>query len=342
MMRYALLSGEHPSMPLGELEALLEVLDPEARIIEAYDGLAVYESSVKGWEITSRAGWIKEAGILIYIGEAAWGPERLAAEIHEALVSLGVDKPLRVEARRYKQYAPGLSIDLLKKKLIGLLEERGPGASTRARSTLRVFATEGIVSAGLVEDVLDTRAFDRRRPGRRPFFKPGPLSPQLSRVLANLSRPRPGGVFMDPFCGTGGIALEACLAWGGRVLCGDVAWDMVRGASRNLPAYGCNTCLVMAHNVVKPPVAGMVDAIATDPPYGRSTTTSGHSYETLAGALIDLALQALPRGGHLVYAGPHSRRPYAIAEEAGLRVRARYHMHVHGTLTREVVVAQRV
>ncbi len=342
MKRYALLSGEHPTMPLGELEALLEVLDPEARIVEVYDGLAVYESSISGWELTARAGWVKEAGILAYISEASLDPDRLASEIYEAIILAGIEEPVKVEARRYKQYAPGLDVDALKKNLVRLLEERGPGASRRSSRILRVFATEGIVAAGLAEGVLDTRAFNRRRPGKRPFFKPGPLSPQLSRVLANLSRPRPGGVFLDPFCGTGGIALEACLAWGGRVLCGDIAWDMVRGASRNLPAYSCSTCLVMAHNIVKPPLTGVVNAIATDPPYGRSTTTSGHSYEALARALVDLALEVLPRGGHVVYAGPYNKSPYKIAEEAGLRVRARYHMHVHGTLTREVVVAQRV
>ena len=48
-----------------------------------------------------------------------------------------------------------------------------------------------------------------RRPRARPFFHPVAIFPKLSRALVNLSGVDLGEVFLDPFCGTGSLLLEA-------------------------------------------------------------------------------------------------------------------------------------
>ncbi|MFN4046743.1 MAG: TRM11 family SAM-dependent methyltransferase, partial [Acidilobaceae archaeon] len=89
------------------------------------------------------------------------------------------------------------------------------------------------------------------------------------------------------------------------------------------------------------PIApGVVDAIATDPPYGRLTSTGGRDYSGLVLGFLEEAARVARRGSYIVYAGPHHYSPWRLALQAGLEVVSRHHMFVHGSLTREVVVAR--
>jgi tRNA (guanine10-N2)-dimethyltransferase len=160
--------------------------------------------------------------------------------------------------------------------------------------------------------------------------------------MVNLSRLRPGMVYLDPFCGTGGFAIEACLLGAGRVECGDVDWEMASGSILNLERY-CPRGVwgVFAWNAARLPVApGSVDAVATDPPYGRSTSTRRMGYRRLVSMFLERAREAVRSGGYIVYAGPAERRPQDLARAAGLEVVAYAETFVHGSLTRGVVVAR--
>jgi len=205
----------------------------------------------------------------------------------------------------------------------------------------RVFLTEGIVVFGRIIARQDTKAFNMRRPGRRPFFKPGPLSPQLSRALVNISRATPGKIFADPFCGTGGFVLEACLVGVDKCACLDIQDAMVRGSRVNLEHYGvaCRTLIAHGDAASLPLRDQSIGAIATDPPYGRSTTTAKRTYEDLTAMFLAEAYRILKPGSYIVFAGPARKQPWRLAAEAGFDVEERHHMHVHSSLTREVVVA---
>ena len=71
-------------------------------------------------------------------------------------------------------------------------------------------------------------------PTERPFFKPVTLDPRLARLLVCLSfsRGKPS-VIVDPFCGTGGIAIEASNL-GLQVLASDLDSRMVEGTRTNM------------------------------------------------------------------------------------------------------------
>ncbi len=68
------------------------------------------------------------------------------------------------------------------------------------------------------------------------FFHPGVLMPRVARALANLSGIKPGELFLDPFCGTAGILIEAGLM-GARVIGVDAQEKLVEGARMNLEAF---------------------------------------------------------------------------------------------------------
>jgi len=317
---YAILSGEHPTIPLSELRAILEAYGI-GDIVYAFEGAALYRSEPsRRPELPALiGGFVKEVGELVAIISADQD------ELNNVYSRIPPD--YRVEPRRFRGYG----------KHLELPRRRGlePG--------YRVFATEGVVIVGRILARQDTRAFNERRPGRRPFFKPGPLSPQLSRALVNMSRATPAKTFADPFCGTGGFVLEACLLGASKCACIDVQREMVEGSRLNLTHYGvAERCLIARGDAASLPLGEeSIGAIATDPPYGRSTTTAKRTYEELASLFLGEAFRVLREGSYLVYAGPARKAPWKLAEEAGFRVVERHHMHVHGSLTREVVVARK-
>lgn len=146
------------------------------------------------------------------------------------------------------------------------------------------------VVARLVEDI-DRGLFEQRKNQDRPFSSPVSLDPVLARVLVNLSGVAPGGRLLDPFCGTGGILIEAGLC-GVDVYGADVQEEMVEGARENLEEYG-----VISHHIREGDIGEIdsvfdteFDAVVTDLPYGQSSRSEGDPVETFlekAGELSD-------------------------------------------------------
>ncbi len=329
---YSLLSGEHPTIPLGELRGILDVEAVEYDIRLVLEGVALFNARMEDPRvIVERAGWVKEVGLLEAVVDAS--EDEILRAAGEALSSR---ENACIEVSGFKGFGMGLDLSGLKNTL------KSRARCTRNASTLRILVTEGVAVIGWVMARLDTRSLYYRRPGKRPFFKPGPLSPQLTRAMINMSRLPRGGVFADPFCGTGGFTLEAYFIGASKCFCGDVDRIMARGAKTNLAYYGSlDSCLVAMSNAMRLPLhTGSIDSIACDPPYGRSTSTRRLSYDTIVGGFLGEASNIIRGGGYIVYAGPVKYEPWRLALEAGLSVVERHQMHVHSTLVREVVVAR--
>ncbi len=176
-----------------------------------------------------------------------------------------------------------------------------------------------------------------RRPRARPFFHPAAIFPKLSRALVNFSRVGPGEVFLDPFCGTGSLLLEA-QELGARALGADRDPRMGRGAVRNMASFRQEWMGVVRADVRKTPFTG-VDGIATDLPYGRASSTSGSSAGEILERLRETAGGLLGEGRRLVVMHPdtivvESRDVFEVEEE--------HHLYIHRKLTRTISVLRRV
>lgn len=126
----------------------------------------------------------------------------------------------------------------------------------------------------------DNRGFETRRAPLRPFFSPVAIHPKYARFLVNLTRTVPGEVIFDPFCGTGGILLEAALM--GRATIGnDISLNMVKGARLNLKYFGIKDFEIYNKDTASLSLKGKVDGIATDLPYGRNSNMSSSSLSEL-------------------------------------------------------------
>ncbi|MCS7107366.1 MAG: RsmD family RNA methyltransferase [Acidilobaceae archaeon] len=327
-LRYALLAASHPSLALEELRAIVEAEDIEYRELAVLDSLVIFESTGRAEEIVRRGSLVREVGELISISDSGMSPE-WAAEVGAALDG----REVRVEVTRVRGVG-----SVSEQEAVKLLCSR---VSCRLKGEpLHLIAVEGALIAGLVTARASRKEMELRRPRRRPFFKPGTLDPQVSRLFVNLSRTKRGSLFLDPFCGAGGFVIEAC-SLGARTICGDLDWRSSLGARENLDYFKCWDSLTIISDATSLPLLdGSVEAVATDPPYGRSSSTMKRKYEELVSSFLQEVASVAKRGSYVTFAGPYEARPWEIAIRRGLEVRGRFHMFVHGALVREIVVAR--
>jgi len=126
-----------------------------------------------------------------------------------------------------------------------------------------------------------SKEFTKRHIKNRPFFYPISLHPRESRCLVNLSGVRPNEKLLDPFCGTGGILLEAALM--GIDSYGlDIRRDMVKGSKKNLKAFGVSATILQGDaRRIEKVYDFKFDAVVTDPPYGTASSLCGAEREEL-------------------------------------------------------------
>jgi tRNA (guanine10-N2)-dimethyltransferase len=319
------LSGEQPALARAEALSAIEASGKACKVLIAEDRLLAVESDVDPAWLGGRLGLANCVDELL-----GWGSLEEAMAASKSL-ELG-DRTFRVRVNSLKGCHNKLEIE----RKIGDLVA-APVDLTNPNEEVRLIEGEQHY-LGRRLAAIDRRAFEKRKVTERSFFFPISLHPRLARVLVNLSRVPEGGTILDPFCGTGGILLEAGLA-GARLVGGDVREDMVAGSLRVLSEFG------LAANLHVGDVAEIarrfedVDAVAMDPPYGRATTTKGEALPSLYRRAFEATAEAVRPGGYLAAILPSS---VPIPRVEGLDFVERYDLRVHRSLTRAFVVTRRV
>ncbi|MCQ2078779.1 MAG: RsmD family RNA methyltransferase [archaeon] len=167
-----------------------------------------------------------------------------------------------------------------------------------------------------------------RKVSERPFFSPISLHPKYARALINLTGVKRGGTVLDPFCGTGGIVIEAA-NMGMRAIASDFDKEMVAGTRENMAYYNLPLHDFETIDISEIPERFTeIDAIACDPPYGRSTKTGGENVLSI----YNRALEAFPK---VLTAEGKAGVVLPLLYETEHMVRDDvYKQHVHGTLSR--------
>lgn len=122
--------------------------------------------------------------------------------------------------------------------------------------------------------------FTNRRNDNLPASHPTGLHPRMARAMVNLVQASDG--VTDPFCGTGGILIEAGLM---DLQTQGIDHDsrMIERAKTNLDGFGLSSDLVNGDTLDE---TYAYDTIVTDIPYGKNSTTSQEPTE-LFGAFLD-------------------------------------------------------
>lgn len=189
-------------------------------------------------------------------------------------------------------------------------------------TVVKVYKTgEGLFYGEIVEDI-SRGLFEKRSNEKRPFSSPISLDPVLARVLVNLSEVSAGEYILDPFCGTGGILIEAGLCGIG-VKGLDIQEEMVEGSKENLEEYGIINYDVKQGDISEVnEVFNNYEGIVSDLPYGKASRQEEKAIEKF----LDLA-EGFEGKSVFMYNKP-SLGSYT----------ADYKVYVHKNLTRYIFV----
>jgi tRNA (guanine10-N2)-dimethyltransferase len=324
------LSGEHPTLPRSEvLETIRSECGKSDELLSA-PGLTVARFDPgKLKDVAGRLGLSHRAGR--YLGSCR--PE----EVTDFASSLTLPEgSIAIRAKRFQGNMISVSPSDLSRKAGGILAKGRRVDLEDPELEVRILISETIHF--YIRDLeIDRKQFEKRKVGLRPFFSPISLHPKLARALINLTGVRRGERLLDPFCGTGGILIEASLM-GIRALGSDISEEMVRGCGENMEHFDADFELLEAADVGQIcEVFGQVDAIATDPPYGRSTTTMKEGLGDLYARMMDSFTETLLPGHGLGLVLPKecvSHPPSLILEQSHLQ-------RVHRSLTRHYCIFRR-
>lgn len=189
---------------------------------------------------------------------------------------------------------------------------------------------------------VDKTHFAGNRPHLRPFFSPGVIMPKFARAIVNLTGVKDKELFLDPFCGTGGILIEAGMI-GANIIGADVQEKMVKGARDNLRFFGLHADLIVNDSTKIPVSDNSVDAIATDMPYGRSSIVSVFlELERLYQDALDEIYRVLKTGGSAVIVS-HSPFFHSLSCKHATRFQLleEHSYRVHKSLTRYIAVLEK-
>jgi len=168
---------------------------------------------------------------------------------------------------------------------------------------------------------------------KRPYFSPVSLEPKYARTMINLSRVDKGGQIHDPFCGTGGILIEGSIL-NYQMSGGDIDEEMVKGCRKNLDKFSCEAHIELGD--VSETIPDDIEAVVTDPPYGRASTTSGEDKKEIYERLFKTCAVKLKKGGYLSTIFPE-KKYYELGKDF-LEPVERYKVMVHGSLDRHFCV----
>jgi len=178
------------------------------------------------------------------------------------------------------------------------------------------------------ERAVDRNILEKRKVGERPFFSPISLHPKYARALINLTGAKRGDVVLDPFCGTGGIVIEAA-EMGMKAIASDFDEEMVLGCRENMDFYGLG---LYDHEVIDirdiPDRFSEIDVVVTDPPYGRSTKTGGDDVLEIHRIAMSTIPSVLTPGGRAGIILPYE------AASSTMELGGVFRQHVHGSLSR--------
>jgi tRNA (guanine10-N2)-dimethyltransferase len=317
------LSGENPTLPFAELECVGMIVAERAQI-------AVAECPDPN--LTRRLAMTHV--ILKYLGEC--DPEigsfrhllqDLAIETDHSFV--GRVKKVHSGGTRTVQHCSGQEFE----RLIGTMI-KGPVDLSAPESEYRAIISGGRCYFGKVLYTIDRGGYDKRNPGKRSFFHPGVMMPRIARALVNISCVQPKDRLLDPFCGTGGILIEAVML-GIDAIGSDFDPVMVRGSRQNLK----ESAMLIADATRLPLDDESVDAIVTDLPYGQSVSIKkDDSLEQLYDDTL-LELRRVLRRGKRAVIVTHKDISDIAAQH--MRVLQQHEQRVHKSLTRRVLVLEK-
>lgn len=320
------LSGEHPTLAVSEILAITNTEGTHCEVLEEDDGLLVLDTDTPSEKIANRAA------LAWHISEYQFSSPIDEVVNHIKNVDLE-GKSFAIRAKRVGNRWSGEEVKELTENIGTILKDQAPVDLEDPELEIRVAMSRSCHVGKKLFDI-DRTAFEERKPRNRPFSTPISLHPRLARALVNLTGVKAGEVLLDPFCGTGGILIEALLI-GAEVVGSDIDGKMVAGCKRNLSFLGLPDEDIELRKMDVSEVVNhidVVDAIATDPPYGRSASTNKENIDDLYARSFEAFSHVLKSKGKLCIVLPDKK--FTVLSEEYFSLENIYDVYVHRSLTR--------
>ena len=316
------LSGENPTLPFAELECVGTVIDQRLQVAVA---------DCPDPEAALRLAMTQL--VLEYLGECGPDPAAFRELLRE--LALETTRPFAGRAKKVHGGCHGRNPQSQREfeRLIGTMVS-GPVSLKAPEIEYRAILSEDRCYFGRVLFPIDRAAYDVRNPGRRDFFHPGVMMPRMARALVNIACTRPGDMVLDPFCGTGGILIEAELL-GMQTVGSDFDAFMIRGSRMNAK----NTTFLLGDAASLPFRDNTADGVVTDLPYGQSVSIrKSASMDRLYGDALGEIRRVLRPGRRAVVV---THRDISGIAGEHMAVLQQHSQRVHKSLTRRVLVLGR-
>jgi len=315
--------GDNEALGKAEISGVVDAYQDKHEVLEDEDGIFAVDTSLLLETLKKRLGLTRCISKHLISGDYGaltdfFEHYRLDAE------------SFCVRIKRIKKHQPAISTRKLKDAIGGILSKTSNVDLEKPGVEIRVIVSEKC-HAGLKLEEMDRKSFEKRKVQYRPFFSPISLHPKLARALINLSRIKEGELLLDPFCGTGGVLMEAGLI-GVKIMGSDISSKMVQGCRDNLRSIGLKGKFFKADVSEVPKILTSVDAIATDPPYGRSASTKGEDISSLYKRTFEDFKRVLNKGRYLAIVLP--KREHVELGAQYFELKEMYEVRVHKSLTR--------
>jgi len=335
-------SQEHPELPLAELKAVMECENIDAEIDHITEGLVILtdiaqENLMDYYQtLTRRLGYTHEVHEFILKTNV----EDLNDDVSTIDWSDYIDENFAVRVKRIRSEIDTVGYERILGTLILENSNDIKVNLSKPKTLVRVVAHENDLYVGIERIKLDKKHFEDSKPHKRPFFYPGSMNPKLARCMVNLSRIKAGELLLDPFCGTGGILIEAGLI-GCKVVGSDVYWKMKNGTAINLDYYGITDYRTFHLDVRELKMYEKVSSVVTDPPYGISTSTGDVDGEEIFNEFFHAIYDNMKDDAYLCMASPHYVDLNPMVDEVGFEIVEQYGIKMHRSLTRIISVIRK-
>jgi tRNA (guanine10-N2)-dimethyltransferase len=335
---FCILSGENSTLPQAEVAAILESERAPTESFLEFPRMAKFKTSLEGAQaVARRAAYSRSCCREIFSCKAEEGTiidGIRNTDFQQFLVQKETFKVTLTTIR------PAVSVKgkITKETLGSLILQAVPSSRVCLERSDRTFlglVTGDMFLFGVIVGE-DRKRFRSRRPTTWPFFHPTAMSTKLARCMVNLSRAGPGRILLDPFCGTGSQLIEAALM-GCEIIGADLDFRMVNGTLHNLRSFGVRDFSVLVADAKALPLRS-VDSSASDPPYGRGSSTHGDVAIELVKRFLENIYELLLPKGYICIAFPQGGGLRSTAEAIGYKIRETHLVREHKSLTREVVV----
>ncbi|MFH1181544.1 MAG: methyltransferase domain-containing protein [Candidatus Woesearchaeota archaeon] len=271
----------------------------------------------------------------LLLSDSISGYERLAftRAVYQVLFSATTTKGILQQASSFnwQQYYEGSfavrikGVDIAEKDFASIVWKnlKNPEVDLeKPKTPIAVIAGKKLYCCLLIAEL--KHSFSNRKPDLRPGFAPVSLNPKLARAMVNLTGSNTS--ILDPFCGTGGVLIEAALM-GLKAEGSDISKEMLEKAGTNLSYYKLKAKL-QQKDALK--LSRKVPYVVSDLPYGQSSHVEPGLYKdffkTLNKILAKKAVVALPYFSSSLLKGTK------------LRLEGHFKFYIHKSMTKHIIV----